>query len=150
MRCIMHGQSSPRVPGMEYVEIEPFTWEDTLNLFTGSSILRHTEELKSISRPSSNYYDPMPLAVVVTGAWQNDASVVQATVAGASHSTSSSCSANLFLVFTPDSSEKVNAKVRVEGYIIWGLGGFSCYSRNSSTLDLITSRTVTMQYKSDL
>ena len=74
MRCIMHGQSSPRVPGMEYVEIEPFTWEDAINETTSYSTVTRNVSITSISRPSDSHYDPMPLAVVVTGAWQNDAS----------------------------------------------------------------------------
>ena len=100
----MHGQNSPRVPGMEYVEIEPFTWEDAIN----------------------------------------------ETTSGTSRVTSGSCSANLYLIITPDSSRAVNAKIRVEGFIIWGLGGFRCYSQSNSTLDLTMGREVTMQYKSDL
>ena len=72
----MHGQSSPRVPGMEYVEIEPFTWEDAINETTSYSTVTRNVSRKSISRPSDSHYDPMALAVDVTGAWQNDASVV--------------------------------------------------------------------------
>lgn len=150
MRCIMHGQNSPRVPGMEYVEIEPFTWEDAISGTTSYSTVTRNVSIKSISRPSDSHYDPMPLAVVVTGAWQNDASVVKAIVSGTSRVTSGSCSANLYLIITPDSSRAVNAKIRVEGFIIWGLGGFRCYSQSSSTLDLTMGREVTMQYKSDL
>ena len=146
----MHGQSSSRVPGMEYVEIEPFTWEDAINGTTSYSTVTRNVSIKSISRPSNSYYDPIPLAVAVTGAWQNDASVVKATVNGIIHATSSSCSANLYLMITPDSSRAVNAKIRVEGFIIWGLGGFSCYNQRSSTVDLTTGIPVTMQYKSDL
>lgn len=111
--------------GMEYVEIEPFTWEDAINETTSYSTVTRNVSIKSISRPSDSLTTRCRWPVVVTGAWQNDASVVKAIVSGTSRVTSGSCSANLYLIITPDSSRAVNAKIRVEGFIIWGLGWIS-------------------------
>lgn len=138
------------IAGSEYVKIEPFVAEYTgLDSTTAYSQIEYSHTIETIYRSSNSMYNPFPLGVVITNGWYTDSTTTAGSCAGICSSTSSSVEARLSIYLTPNAAtRRFTGDIRIEGYVIWGLRDFGCYS-NSGTTPL-TRTTYNLQYKSRL
>ena len=139
--------------GMEYVEIEPFTYRGEISIRRSSY---NTVTLKSVSQQYSGYFKPMSALIVITEAFQNSSLLgthspkVQGEIITRGSSSVYEERLNFTASGIAESEGYIYATALVKGFVVILNAPTIPYARSSDVIELMRSNFVPLVYKADI